>query len=91
MDPVTLGLIALGLVILVVVATHKSTKVEVADESASAPYKVEAPAQESAKAVEPAKEVTSETASKPAKAKKAPAAKPSCATIASASFSLKMR
>lgn len=42
-----------------------------------APYKVEAPVvQESAPAAAPAKEVTSETASKPAKAPKKPRAKP---------------
>lgn len=35
-------------------------------ESTTAPYKVEAPVQESAPAAAPAKEVTSETASKPA-------------------------
>jgi DNA-binding protein HU-beta len=39
------------------------------------PYKVEAPAQESTPVAEPAKEVTSVTASKPARAKKAPAKK----------------
>jgi hypothetical protein len=38
------------------------------------PYKVEAPAQESTPVAEPAKEVTSVTASKPARAPKAPAA-----------------
>ena len=37
-------------------------------------YKVEAPAQESTPVAEPAKEVTSVTASKPARAPKAPAA-----------------
>jgi hypothetical protein len=49
-------------------------KVTVEETAAPAPYKVEAPAQESTPVAEPAKEVTSVTASKPARAKKAPAA-----------------
>lgn len=44
------------------------------DTAKTAPYKVEAPAQESTPVAEPAKEVTSVTASKPARAPKAPAA-----------------
>ena len=44
-----------------------------------APYKVEAPVVQESVPAAPAKEVTSETASKPAKAKKASAEKPPAA------------
>jgi hypothetical protein len=55
--------------------TANRPKPTVQETAAPAPYKVEAPAQESTPVAEPAKEVISETASKPARATKAPAAK----------------
>jgi DNA-binding protein HU-beta len=82
-DWLTFGWVALGVLILFVVSTHKPKKKveevkEVEETQTAAPYKVEATvAQESAPAVEPAKEVISET-SKPARK---PRAKPPAAAV----------
>jgi hypothetical protein len=70
---IIIGIIIIGLGYALYRTFQPKAKVE--DTAASAPYKVEAPAQESTPVVaEPAKEVTPVTASKPARAKKAPAA-----------------
>ena len=67
---IIIGIIIIGLAYAIYRAYLTNTAVE----PTAVAYKVEAPAQESTPVAEPAKEVTSVTASKPARAPKAPAA-----------------